>query len=90
MADRPCIRKTGADLTNVQVSFEFKNRKAMPIIRGIVIATEHEALILEVREIDHSYHNPLTPIGVCWLNRLTGKQNIIEPKRRRANAGQMY
>jgi len=62
----------------------------MPIIRGIVIAVEYEALILEVREIDHTCHNSLTPIGVCWLNRLTGKQNIIEPKRRRANARQMY
>lgn len=39
---------------NVQVSFEFKNRKAMPVLSGIVIASEHEALILEVREIDVS------------------------------------
>lgn len=49
-----CVRKTGAYSINMQVSFEFKNRKAMPIIRGIVIASEHEALILEVREIDIS------------------------------------
>ena len=46
------------------MSFEFKNRKATPIIRGIVIASEHEALILEVREIDLSYYDSLTPIGV--------------------------
>lgn len=33
---------------NTQVSFEFKNRKAMPVMRGIVVASEHETLILEV------------------------------------------
>ena len=44
------IRKTGAQPIIMQVSFEFKNRKAMPVIRGIVIASEHEALILEVRD----------------------------------------
>lgn len=32
----------------MQVSFEFKSRKAMPVIRGVVIASEHEALVLEV------------------------------------------
>ena len=48
----------------MQVSFEFKNRKATPIIRGIVIASEHEALILEVCELNLSCYNSLTPIGV--------------------------
>lgn len=48
----------------MQVSFEFKNRKAMPVIHGIVIASEHEALILEVREIDPLWYNSLTPIGI--------------------------
>lgn len=72
---------------NIQVSFEFKNRKATPIIRGIVIAAEHEALILEVREIGLSFYNSLIPFG--WLNRHTGKLNITVPKRRRANAKRM-
>ena len=49
---------------NVQVSFEFKNRKAMPVLSGIVVASEHEALILEVCEIGVSYYNSLTPIRV--------------------------
>jgi len=40
--------KPGAYPDEIQVSFEFKSRKAMPVIRGIVVAYEHEALILEV------------------------------------------
>jgi hypothetical protein len=40
---------------NMQVSFEFRNRKATPLICGIVIASEHETLILEVREINPSF-----------------------------------
>ena len=46
----PCIRKTGAHPIYAQVSFEFKNRKAMPVIQGVVTAVEYEALILEVRD----------------------------------------
>ena len=65
MHTRTCVRKNGAYFTNAQVSFEFKNRKATPIIRGIVIASEHEALILEVREIDLPLiHNSPTLVDI--------------------------
>lgn len=51
----------------MQVSFEFKNRKATPVIRGIVIASEHETLILEVRKSpSHSSHSSLIRIGVSF------------------------
>ena len=59
--------KSGAYSINMQVSFEFKNRKAMPVIRGIVIAAEHEALVLEVRKINTSCYNSLTPIVVSLV-----------------------
>lgn len=38
----------------------------MPVMRGIVIASEHEALILEVRDIEilKSPRSPLTPVYV--------------------------
>ena len=32
-----------------QTGFEFKKRRALPVIEGIVVAAEHEATIREVR-----------------------------------------
>lgn len=39
----------------------------MPIIHGIVIASEHEALILEVREIDPSLIPWFTDSHWCYV-----------------------
>jgi len=32
----------------VQIGFEFKKRRALPIIEGVVVAAENEAVLLEV------------------------------------------
>lgn len=36
-------------LSVIQTGFEFKKRKAYPVVEGIVIAAENEAVLLEVR-----------------------------------------
>jgi xeroderma pigmentosum group C-complementing protein len=40
-------RKLGFDYAEAVTGFEFKKRRAFPIIEGIVIAAEHESVILE-------------------------------------------
>ncbi|KAF8215000.1 hypothetical protein K438DRAFT_1800573 [Mycena galopus ATCC 62051] len=40
-------RKLGFDFAEAVTGFEFKNRRATPIMRGIVLAAENEAAVLE-------------------------------------------
>ncbi|PPQ71040.1 hypothetical protein CVT24_011921 [Panaeolus cyanescens] len=40
-------RKLGFDFAEAVTGFEFKKRRAFPVIEGIVVAAEHEAVILE-------------------------------------------
>ena len=35
-----------------QTGFEFKKRRAVPVIQGVVVAVENEQALLEVRLID--------------------------------------
>jgi xeroderma pigmentosum group C-complementing protein len=36
------------DLADVKTGFEFKKQRAIPVITGIVVAAENEALVMDV------------------------------------------
>jgi xeroderma pigmentosum group C-complementing protein len=53
-----------------QTGFEFKKRRALPVIEGVVVAAEHEAVLLEV-----SREAPCIPTMTKHEYRRTGRLN---------------
>lgn len=59
-------KKLGFDYAEAVTGFEFKKRRAFPIVSGIVIAAENEELLLEVRFVVVHY------IGTDFLRQFQG------------------
>ena len=72
----------------LQTGFEFKKRRAFPVITGIVIAAENEEALLEVRTacLQFSRSCPFTDVSTRDWRRRTGKQSTM-PKRNGARSG---
>ena len=65
-----------------QTGFEFKKRRAFPVLTGIVVAAENEAALLEVRCSPHSLSRLLTPSPSYPKQAYWEAERDAEAKRR--------